>query len=196
MQFAHGPDGNLYVIDMYRQLIEGIQWVPPEVVAKMDPTAGSDRGRIYRIVPDDFKQPPPVRMGQMSTESLVEQLAHRNGWRRDTAARLLYERQDQQAVEAAAPAASRIEISAGPAARAVCAGRPGRARSRRRDSAASPTAIRACASTAVRLAEQFATVSADVEQQLLELIDDTDIAVRLQLAFSLGSLPRSSAIRR
>jgi putative membrane-bound dehydrogenase-like protein len=46
-----GPDGALWVADMYRAVIEHPEWIPPEYQRKMDLYAGNDRGRIYRIVP-------------------------------------------------------------------------------------------------------------------------------------------------
>ena len=58
----------------------------------MDPSAGVDRGRIWRIVPEGFKRPAPPRLGKRTAE-LVALLEHPNGWHRDTAARLLYQRQ-------------------------------------------------------------------------------------------------------
>jgi putative membrane-bound dehydrogenase-like protein len=46
-----GPDGAIWVADMYRAVIEHPEWIPPEYQRKMNLYAGSDMGRIYRIVP-------------------------------------------------------------------------------------------------------------------------------------------------
>src|SRR5204862_4677751 len=54
-------------------------------------------GRIYRVVPDGFKQPRPPRLSRASLKELVATLEHPNGWHRDTAARLLYQRNDRAA---------------------------------------------------------------------------------------------------
>jgi putative heme-binding domain-containing protein len=98
VQLANGPDGALYVIDMYREVIEH-PWSLPEPIKKhLDLNSGNDRGRIYRIIPDDFEPPPAPRLDEAATPELVEVLAHSNGWHRNTAARLLYERQDADAV--------------------------------------------------------------------------------------------------
>ncbi len=98
VQFANGPDGCLYVIDMYRQTIEH-PWSLPESLKKhLDLNNGNDRGRIYRIVPDGFKRPAKVHLGDTSIEELAKTLSHPNGWHRDTAARLLYEKQDRTAI--------------------------------------------------------------------------------------------------
>jgi putative membrane-bound dehydrogenase-like protein len=97
-QFANGPDGALYVIDVYREVIEHPASLPPEIKKHLDLTSGRDRGRIYRIVPNDFRARPPARLSKMSTEELIAQLESRNGWTRDTASRLVYERQDRAAI--------------------------------------------------------------------------------------------------
>ncbi|MFN8705650.1 MAG: PVC-type heme-binding CxxCH protein, partial [Planctomyces sp.] len=46
-----GPDGALWIADMYRAVIEHPEWIPPEYQRKMNLYAGNDKGRIYRIVP-------------------------------------------------------------------------------------------------------------------------------------------------
>ncbi len=96
---ATGPDGALYVADMYRLWVEHPKFLPPEIAAKLDWRAGDDRGRIWRIVPEshskaksDFKHPE-------TTADLVKLLQHPNGWRRELGQRLLVERQAAQAEE-------------------------------------------------------------------------------------------------
>lgn len=99
VSMANAPDGTLYVLDMYRETVEHPWSLPPELKSKLDLNSGNDRGRIFRIVPDGFKQPAPVRLGQATTAELVQTLAHANGWHRDTAARLLCERRDASAAD-------------------------------------------------------------------------------------------------
>lgn len=94
---CHGPDGGLYIADMYREVIEHPWSVPESIKKHLDLNSGNDRGRIYRIVPKGFSSPPPPRLGTASTDTLVRTLAHPNGWHRDTAARLIYTRQDAKA---------------------------------------------------------------------------------------------------
>ena len=60
MQFTNGPDGHLYLADMYRETFEHPDAVPSSAKKYIDITTGNDRGRIYRIVPDRFQQPAPV----------------------------------------------------------------------------------------------------------------------------------------
>ena len=98
VQLANAPDGTLYIADMYREVIEH-PWSLPESIKKLlDLNSGNDRGRIYRVVPDGYKQPKPPQLGKASIKQLVETLENPNGWHRDTAARLLYERQDKTAI--------------------------------------------------------------------------------------------------
>ena len=98
VQFANAPDGTLYILDMYREVIEHPASLPPIIKKHLDLTSGRDRGRIYRVVPDGFKQPPLPKLAGAAVEVLVALLQHPNGWHRDTAARLLYERQDKAAI--------------------------------------------------------------------------------------------------
>lgn len=100
VQFANAPDGCLYVCDMYREVIEHPWSLPENIKQHLDLNSGNDRGRIYRIVPETFQQPKPVLLGRLSTPELVAFLGHSNGWHRDTAARLLFERQGPDSVEA------------------------------------------------------------------------------------------------
>ncbi len=95
----NAPDGTLHIIDMYREVIETPDSLPDEIIAKIDLLSGSDRGRIYRLAPPGFKTPPPPKLGSASTAELVSQLGNPNGWWRDTAGRLLFERQDNAAIE-------------------------------------------------------------------------------------------------
>jgi putative membrane-bound dehydrogenase-like protein len=92
-----GPDGALYVVDMYRCVIEHPDFVPDELKRRPDLRLGDDCGRIWRIVPGADTSPkrkrgidaPPIAAA--SPENLVSLLEHPNAWQRDTAQRLLLE---------------------------------------------------------------------------------------------------------
>jgi putative heme-binding domain-containing protein len=84
-----GPDGALYIADMYRQVIEHPQWIPKEIQQRLDLRAGHDMGRIYRVYPAGAKLRKIPRLDQMSPEQLITALESPNGWQRDTAQRLL-----------------------------------------------------------------------------------------------------------
>ena len=66
VQVRTGPDGALWVVDMYRYVIEHPIWIPPDTLATLDPRAGSDMGRIYRIVPDGAGAPRANRCESIS----------------------------------------------------------------------------------------------------------------------------------
>jgi len=100
VNLAQGPDGALYVVDMYRAVIEHPQFMPDELKQRPDLALGTDRGRIYRITaqakPDQFRWP---KLGEAASSSLPTLLEHPNSWQRETAARLIYERQDKSAAD-------------------------------------------------------------------------------------------------
>jgi len=100
VNFANAPDGCLHICDMYREVIEHPWSIPDEIKKHIDLNSGNDRGRIYRIVPekDAERIGQKVALGKANTEDLVKALGHPNGWHRDTAQRLLYERKDKAAV--------------------------------------------------------------------------------------------------
>jgi len=100
VNFANAPDGCLHICDMYREVIEHPWSIPDEIKKHIDLNNGYDRGRIYRIVPDKGAERigQKVNLADASTEELVKTLSHPNGWHRDTAQRLLFERQDKAAV--------------------------------------------------------------------------------------------------
>ncbi|MCC9599614.1 c-type cytochrome [Stieleria sp. JC731] len=96
-QFSCGPDGALTVIDVYREVIEHPKSLPPDIKRHLDLNAGRDRGRLYRVVPQGFVHRPTANLANASTDALVSYLDHDNAWHRETAARLIYERQDPAA---------------------------------------------------------------------------------------------------
>jgi putative membrane-bound dehydrogenase-like protein len=88
----NGPDGALYVVDMYRAVIEHPDFVPEELKKRPDQRLGDDLGRIYRIVPKERAKAKIDLPRDASAQELVLLLAHENAWQRETAQRLLIER--------------------------------------------------------------------------------------------------------
>ncbi|HEX3727282.1 MAG TPA: PVC-type heme-binding CxxCH protein, partial [Pirellulales bacterium] len=198
-QFVCGPDGALYVIDVYREVIEHPLSLPPQIKPFLDLTSGRDRGRIYRVVPDGFKQQPLAKLRDESTAALVRRLESRNGWTRDTAARLLFERQDPSAGAQLEKLArgSKLPVARMHAMYAL-AGLDPRGR-------VAPAVLLDGLSDdsprvrehAVRLAERVAGDDAALARKLCSLANDPDLRVRYQLAFTLGELtgpPRCEAL--
>jgi putative membrane-bound dehydrogenase-like protein len=102
-----GPDGALYVVDMYRCVIEHPDFVPDELKRRPDQRWGDDRGRIWRIVPKTATHGAaaggtPRWPADCSPPELVALLDHPNAWQRECAQRLLLERSDALPVEALA----------------------------------------------------------------------------------------------
>jgi len=91
-----GPDGALWVVDMYRYMIEHPEWLPPEGKAELLPhyRLGEDRGRIYRVVPDKAPRRSSVALATVDHSSLVKSLGSSNGWERDKAQMMLLWRKD------------------------------------------------------------------------------------------------------
>jgi putative heme-binding domain-containing protein len=95
-----GPDGAVYVVDMYRLVLEHPEWVPAEMAHRMQLRGGETMGRIWRIAPDGL----PVKPAAID-------LASANGWARDTAQRLAFERgrvDDEAAVRSLAASATQL----------------------------------------------------------------------------------------
>src|SRR5262249_4004646 len=174
------------VLDMYRYLIEATEFMPPSIVKRLDVGAGFDKGRLYRIVPEGFRRTRPPRLGQAPTAELAALLEHPNGWHRDTASRLLYQRQDPTAV---APLKELAAGSKSPQGRMHALHALDGLKAL--DAA---TVLRGLHDPdprvrehAVRLAEPFESAP-EVRARLEQMTDDPDLRVRYQLAFSLGAV--------
>ncbi len=97
-----GPDGSLYVVDMYRQIIEHPEWLAEEVINSGKLYNGTGRGRIYKITATPEKEggdQKDVAVG-FTNEELLNKLGNANIWWRITAQRLLLDRGDKKIVPA------------------------------------------------------------------------------------------------
>ncbi len=99
VQVRTGPDGALYICDMYRRFIDHARFFPQEFAKSHYMRAGLDQGRIWRLVPKGGKAGAPKALPDNAAE-LVALLGHRNGWQRTTAQRLLVEKGDASVVPA------------------------------------------------------------------------------------------------
>ena len=183
-----GPDGALWIADMYRLVIEHPQWIPAEWQRKLNLQSGSAAGRIYRVtrdqccgseVQDDtlrafFEQ----RAQDISSRDLVRRLESPNGWWRDTAQRILVSR---GGAADTITALKKLLTHPQPVTRlhALCtlqalAPEPETIRTALRDEAAGVRRH------AVRLAEPWMTK--ELSGDVFALVNDSDASVRLQLA--------------
>jgi len=99
------PDGTLYIVDMYRGIIQEGNWVRKGsylrgVVQEYSLDKNIGRGRIYRLTHEDFERGPRPRMLDEASATLVQHLAHPNGWWRDNAQKLLVIRGDRTVASA------------------------------------------------------------------------------------------------
>lgn len=186
VQFANAPDGCLYVADMYRETIEHPWSIPESIKKHLDLNSGNDRGRIWRIVPDGFQQPAKPNLKSASTKELVAALAHPNGWHRDTAARLLFERQDKSAVEPLEKLARISKSAVGRQHALYALNGLGALKLKQVEKALtdkSPHVRR----HALKLLENPDYPTDGIDWRLVvELADDPDPGVRFQLAFTLA----------
>ncbi|MFM7038003.1 MAG: PVC-type heme-binding CxxCH protein [Planctomycetaceae bacterium] len=86
---ATGPNGELYLADMYRLWVEHPKFVPEDVAQKMNWRAGEDRGRIWCITPDSHFNIPAPFISPQTDDELLQLLTDTNGWRRMLAQRLI-----------------------------------------------------------------------------------------------------------
>ena len=189
-----GPDGALYVVDMYRAVVEHPHWIPEEVSQKLPLQAGNDRGRIYRVVQENAaadaeaatrKRFGPGGLKSRSTTELVQMLTASNAWWRETAARLLYERQD-----GTVEGVLRAMLRGGDTATARCHAMwslDGIKRLTLEDVlVAMADRHPRVREQGVRLAERWLEDSSVVLRHVVDLASDADARVRFQVALSLG----------
>jgi len=179
-----GPDGAIWIADMYRFVIEHPRWIPPRWQKILDIRAGDDRGRIYRVRPPAIGRHPLPRLDRLTTRELVAVLESSNGWLRDMAQEMLVWRNDRAAV---APLQALARSSLHPLARLhalyTLAGL---------DALTPEQGITALHDPhpgvrrhAIVLSERFVD-SAPLLDALVALTADDDPHVRMQLAYTLG----------
>ncbi len=185
VNFVNAPDGTLYMLDMYRETIEHPYSIPAEIKQFLDLTSGWDRGRVYRLVSPKITRQQTVRIGDLDNEQLVAQLASDNGWNRETAQRLIWERQDKSLV---GPLGGLLNSTDKPL------GRLHAMYSLHGLNALTVKHVRVglgdkhprVRAHAIRLSESLLSEAPDLLDDLLALSGDKNEHVRFQLAFSLG----------
>ncbi len=189
VNLTSGPDGALYVVDMYRAVIEHPQFMPTELKTRPDLRWGDDRGRIYRISPADSSQP-AARPDFSRPEQLIPLLNHPVAWIHETAARLLLENREQLD----APALEKLfdqPSSTRPTARIHAlwlldaAGKLSTATLQKGLADPAPTVRR----QAIIAAEARLSMNPQLIRRLIELAGDPDTKVRFQVALSLTGQP-------
>jgi putative membrane-bound dehydrogenase-like protein len=114
VNFYVGPDGAMYVVDYYRQIVEHPEWMSDEVNKSGALYNGTQKGRIYRIVPRGglpMDWLGKLKLSETSDKELINLLENNNAWYRRTAQRLLFERKTKEtkALETMATGSSSAE---------------------------------------------------------------------------------------
>jgi len=181
-----GPDGALWIADMYRQVIEHPEWIPREWQERLDLRAGHDKGRIYRVYPIGNPPRPMPRLSLLDAAGLVAALDSPSGWQRDMAQQLLIERGGNKAVPALKSLTTDRERRPLARLHAICSLDGLGAL----DVATLITALddphAGVQRHAVRLAEPLLDKIPDVATAVARLVTTEDYQLQLQLAFSLG----------
>jgi len=185
-----GPDGAIWVVDMYRYMIEHPDWLPPEGRKELAPfyREGENRGRIYRITKKGATRGTSKtlpRLDRMSPAELVATLESPNGWLRDKAQQMLVWKGDKSAVSAIEKLVVDGRV---PATRLQALGTLDGLKS------LSPTTLlrglndsdARVRRQSIRLAEAFPAGDSGIIAALERMVNDPDPKVRLQLACSLG----------
>lgn len=192
---SNAPDGTMYIADMYRGIIEHrisvTEYLRDQILSrKLDRPTGL--GRIYRVTHETTRRDTSSPFANATPEQLVQALSHPNGWRRDTAQRLLVER----GARGMAPALTRLANTA----------KDWRARLHALwtldglDAIEPATVEKALEDpsrdvrvSAIRIAERWlGEANHPVQAAVLKRLDDRDWQVRQQLAASLGALPQEA----
>jgi putative membrane-bound dehydrogenase-like protein len=192
VQVRTGPDGAIYVVDMYRYVIEHPRWISPERLEKLDVRAGDNKGRIYRVYREGTPPRKVKTLDRLDTAALVQALDDPNGTRRDQVQMRVVQRRDDAAVPVLrelARSSSRAECRM----QALCTldGLDALGADSIFDSLRDPDPR--VQRNAVRLSESRLGRDAAIGPALLALTDSTDPRVRYQLALSLGEWDSADA---
>ncbi len=180
-----GPDGAIYIVDMYREIIEDYSAIPRYLQQQYGLNEGSSHGRLWRIVSAKAASQHKVAVGEKSTAELVAELNNANAWHRQTAQRLLVERGDKAGVGLLATLARsaktpQARLHALHTLQGLGALEAGVVQSLLTDE---HFALRM---HALKLAERWLDEQPALLADALAMTDDEDVRVRLQLALSLG----------
>ncbi|MPY91048.1 MAG: dehydrogenase [Luteitalea sp.] len=189
---SNAPDGTLYIVDMYRGIIEHrisiTEYLRDQILQrKLEQPTGF--GRIYRVVHDTTERDTTRPLSEASATQLVQTLSHPNGWWRDTAQRLLVERGEKAVVPMLGKLAQRAEdprtrLHALWTLDGIDAIEPATVTKALDDPS------RDVRASAVRLAERWlGEADHPIHAAVLKRLDDPDWTVRQQLAASLGTMP-------
>jgi putative membrane-bound dehydrogenase-like protein len=187
-----GPDGAIYVLDFYREVIETPLSLPDDIKAKLN-LESRGKGRIWRIVPEGKRALVRPALGKATTIELVRHLDNPNYWWRITAQRLLVERQDKGAVPLLVQLAKNAKLPAGRMHALRALQGLGIVDDNLIDNALHDDSA-GVRQHALQLVESRLQASAKLRKAVLALADDPAPEVRFQLAFTLGECDAPEAV--
>jgi putative membrane-bound dehydrogenase-like protein len=192
-----GPDGALWVVDMYRYMIEHPDYLPDIGKRELEPhyRAGENSGRLYRVYHEN--RPPRAwkPLAAKSAEQLCETLASPNGWQRDVAQQQLMWRGESASEAAIANCKMQIANSESTSAKSrlqslyTLAGLNALDAQSRVKAIDDPHAM--VRRAAVRLSEGRS--DGELWDGIVRLASDPSAAVRLQVACTLGESKTGAA---
>jgi putative membrane-bound dehydrogenase-like protein len=193
VNMVNAPDGTLHIVDMYRETIEHPWSIPDDIHERLNLESGRERGRIYRLAPPGFKAPKPPRLGSADVSTLVATLENPNSWWRETAQRLLVERQDTAAVAPLRALAERSSFALGRlhALYTLDGLRALRDEEILRALGDPSAGVR---EHAVRLAAKRLESSPALRERVLAAARDSEVRVRYQTAFAAGGVNDAAAL--
>ncbi|MBX9582735.1 MAG: c-type cytochrome [Gemmataceae bacterium] len=182
-----GPEGAVYILDFYREVIETPLSLPDDIKARLN-LESRGRGRIWWVAPDGYKPGKMPDLSRATADELADALVKPNSWWRLTAQRLLVERQVKEATPAirerlagavGKPGHANLlwaldglgELTPADLGRAFAGPEPG------------------MREQALRLAERFFGDSPELRRRAATLAGDASARVRFQLALSAGRMP-------
>jgi putative membrane-bound dehydrogenase-like protein len=180
-----GPDGALYISDMYREIIEDYSAIPRFLQQQYGVAFGDNHGRIWRLVPVDKSLRTIENLDKKTDAELVALLGDSDSWWRDTAQRLLVQRGDRSVV----PDLQKLVRSGKTSQEKLHAlytlsGLGGLdVEDISRSLNDEDYAVRV---HGLRLAEPFLEDNPQILSQVIQLAHDTDPRIRLQVAMTLG----------
>lgn len=192
VQLTTGPDGAIYVLDFYREVIETPLSLPDDIKQQLN-LESRGRGRVWRLAPAGFKPAKLPDLSAMSAKQLAAELTTANPWRRLTAQRLLVEKQDKAAVARVRELLPKAKGTPGVANLLwTLHGLSALEVADVQDALADPEpGVR---EQAVRLSEPFLKDSPTLRTRASALRTDLSPRVRFQLALSAGALPPADAV--
>jgi mono/diheme cytochrome c family protein/glucose/arabinose dehydrogenase len=198
ISLASGPDGALYVVDMYKGIIQHGPYMTDylrEVTLQRKLDKPINMGRIWRITTKKKINENPKDLSRLNPAELVNLLKHPNGWTRDMAQRLLVESKDLSIV----PEIEKLVVSEHPLGQlhalwtleglGITSPKPYLSALHTTDPKVSQTAL--------RLAAAMSNAQPEVREEIADFItnsyDNADPVLQLQMVLTADALNKETA---